>query len=54
MEVDPPTTAGAGQMRRPNKMLPSRDKDYNFQQNKNEMKWGITYGCKVTFRQIIL
>ena len=27
MEIDPPTTAGADQMRRPNKMLSSRDKD---------------------------
>ena len=37
MEIDPPTTAGADQMRRPNKMLSSRDKDYKFQQNENEM-----------------
>ena len=27
MEVDPPTTAGTDQMRIPNKMLPSQDKD---------------------------
>ena len=53
MKVDPPTTAGADQMRIPNKMLPSRDRDKKFQQNKNEMKWDITYGCKLTFRQNI-
>ena len=38
MEIDPPITAGADQMRRPNKTLPSQDKDYKFQQNENEMK----------------
>ena len=53
MEVDPPTTAGEDQMRRPNKMLPSWDEDSNFQLNENEMKLDITYGCKVTFRQNI-
>ena len=33
MKVDIPTTAGADQMRRPNKMLPSQDKDKKFKQN---------------------
>ena len=47
MEVDPTTTAGANQIRRPNKMLPSWDKDYKFQQNENEMKWYITNGLEI-------
>ena len=41
MEVDPPTTAGADQMRRQNKMLSSRDKDWEFKQNENEMGYNI-------------
>ena len=40
MEVGPPNTVGAEQMRRPHKMLPSRDKDNKFQQYENEMKMG--------------
>ena len=51
MEIDPPTTAVADQMRRPNKMLSSRDKDYKFEQNENEKKWDITYGCKLTTKR---
>ena len=48
MEIDPPTTAGADQMRRPTKKLTFRDKDLRYQQNENEMKLDITYCCKVT------
>ena len=33
MEIDPPTAVGADLMRRPNKMLPTQDKNYKFQQN---------------------
>ena len=33
MERDPTTTAGADQMRRPNKMVPSQGKDLKFQKS---------------------
>ena len=48
MEREPPTTASATQMKRPDKMLPSRDKDKKCQQNEKKMKWDITYGWRVT------
>ena len=41
MEVDPFTTGGADQIRRPDEMWPSRDKDSKLQQNENEMGYNI-------------
>ena len=46
MEIDPPTTAGADQIRRPNKCYLVGIRIRNL--NKMKMKWDTTYGCEVT------